>query len=250
MLYHAALFLNLVLDMILQAYLSYLQMVGVGAHTASGKLLSELDGAQQIFESYPMQKSLGNLLFVYCWPSTFFIPFLLEPLIVAWLPKHIGSLLVRSDPKMGGIKAAKCLGLAVMEQGRYADLLFNVGCLACVPFIAPAYLHWTLLALIFSHTYIYMYDHVKVLRWVSHFTCSTPSVHKLAQELFITPVSLLVGAFVFKASEMTGTGELASGILKGNTLWATMALAMCAHAVIHKLALKYIFRNCEDTVDR
>merc|ERR1719384_2694556 len=105
LLYNGALILNLILDMLLQAYLSYLQMVGVGAHTASGKLLGELGTFQEIFESYPMQKSLGKLLFVYCWPCTFFVPFLFEPAVACWAPQHVGRLLVRSDPRLVGLKA-------------------------------------------------------------------------------------------------------------------------------------------------
>ena len=29
----------------------------------------------------------------YCWPCTFFVPFLAEPLAVQWLPKHLAQRL-------------------------------------------------------------------------------------------------------------------------------------------------------------
>ena len=47
-LYSMALILNLFMDITLQAYLSYLQMVGIGAHTAGGKLLKDLTGGQRL----------------------------------------------------------------------------------------------------------------------------------------------------------------------------------------------------------
>lgn len=82
---------------IVAGYLSYLQMVGVGARVADGRLLGSLTSLQEpggkhkvsfekslnimahpqepqlfvspwkeIFESYPMQKSVRKLLFKYC----------------------------------------------------------------------------------------------------------------------------------------------------------------------------------------
>ncbi|CAJ1329462.1 unnamed protein product [Effrenium voratum] len=118
--YNAALILNLILDLALQTYLSYLQMVGVGAHTSDGRLLGDLDSFQQIFESYPVQKSMGKLLFVYCWPCTFFVPFLAEPFAVQWLPKHLGQYIVGADKRIKGENAEKALELGEMEQGRFA----------------------------------------------------------------------------------------------------------------------------------
>jgi len=251
LLYNTALILNFILDMILQAYLSYLQMVGVGAHTADGKKLGHLTVVQEIFESYPMQKSLGNLLFVYCWPCTFLVPFLFEPLMAIWFPKHIGSLFVRSTQNLQRSQAAKALQMAEMEQVRYADIIFNVCCIACVPFMAPAYLHLSLIVLILSHVYIYLYDQVKVLRYVSSFTCSSASIHNLGQQLFAIPISVLVGAMVFKASQLTTSfGGTDAGTLLGRRVWLLTGSAMLFHALFHWVALKVIFSYCQGQVDR
>jgi hypothetical protein len=152
--YNGALILNLVMDIALQAYLSYRQMVGVGAHVADGRLLSDLTSFQQIFESYPIQKSVGKLLFVYCWPCTFLVPFLAEPFAIQWLPWHLAQKLVGANKKIQGGNAEKALELGEMEQGRYADCIFNVILVVCIPFISPAYLAWTFGALIVSHAYI------------------------------------------------------------------------------------------------
>lgn len=117
MFYNAALVLNLALDLVLQTYLSYLQMVGVGVHTADGQLLGSMTDFQDIFESYPMQKSLGKLLFKYCWPCTFFVPFLFEPVVAQFLPKHIAKILVGADPRIRGEMAEKAFELNEMEPG-------------------------------------------------------------------------------------------------------------------------------------
>lgn len=245
-LYNAALILNLVMDIILQAYLSYLHMVGAGAVTANGQLLGNLTSFQEIFESYPMQKSFGNLLLLYCWPCTFLIPFILEPIIVQWLPQHIGTLLVRADTRIKGPLATKTLALGQMEQGRYADVIFNAILLMCIPLVAPAYMHLTFLALIASHVYLYCYDQVKVLRYVVSFSCCTGGVHSLGQQLFVIPVSLLAGALVFKGNQMLGGKELGSGCLQGPMLLFAVVLAMLSHAALHLAALHWIAVTYED----
>merc|ERR1719215_1983897 len=195
--YNSALVLNLALDIVLQAYLSYIQMVGIGAHTAGGKLLGSLTRFQEIFESYPMQKSVGRLLFKYCWPCTFFVPFLAEPFVAQWLPQHISRLLIGADERIKGLNALKASELSEMEQGRYADVIFNVILVTCIHFIAPAYLHMTLLALIISHVYLYCYDQVKVLRYVTRFEFSSPTVHTLGMKLFSIPLSIIAVALCY-----------------------------------------------------
>jgi len=248
--YNSALILNLVMDIALQAYLSYLQMVGVGAHTASGRSLSEMSSFQRIFESYPMQKSLGRLLFKYCWPSTFLVPFVAEPFVAQFLPQHIGKLLVGRYPQLRGIKAVKALELSEMEQGRYADIIFNVILVACIPFVSPAYIHQTFLALLISHLYLYCYDQVKVLRCVMKFDFSSSDVHYLGMQLFAIPVAILAGALVFKANQLSGGKDLGSGVLQGYQLLMGICLAMATHAFLHLLVLYCISQMIDTAVDR
>jgi len=248
--YNLALIVNLILDIMLQAYLSYLQMVGVGAHTADGRLLGEITHFQDIFESYPMQKSVGKLLFKYCWPCTFFVPFLAEPIVAQWLPQHISRLLIGADERIRGRNAVRASELSEMEQGRYADVIFNVILVACIPFIAPAYLHMTLMALIVSHVYLYCYDQVKVLRYVVRFECSSVDVHTLGMKLFAIPVSILAGALVFKANQLSAGKDLGSGLLKGYVLGAAIAGAMFVHGLLHLLMLRLVMTACSTNVDR
>lgn len=243
MFYNAALILNLVMDIALQTYLSYLQMVGVGAHTSDGRLLGSLDSLQQIFESYPIQKSVGKLLFVYCWPCTFFVPFLAEPLAVQWLPKHLAQYIVGANKRIQGENAEKALELGEMEQGRYADCIFNVILLCCIPFISPAYLGMTLAALIFSHGYLYLYDQIKVLRFVRKFNFSDPEVHWLGMQLFAIPCSILAGALVFKANQMSSKSDvLGSGYFQGGSLLAAVVGAAVLHFALHLALLELVVK--------
>lgn len=242
--YNAALILNLVLDILLQGYLSYLQMVGVGARVADGRLLGSLTSLQEIFESYPMQKSVGKLLFKYCWPCTFLVPFVAEPFLAQLGPYHVGSLLLRSNERIRGENAERALELSEMEQGRYADVIFNLILVACIPFIAPAYMLWTYGAFLVSHLYIYWYDHWKTLRWARKFYFSSDEVHWFGQQLLSLPLGILAAALVFKANQMSGgpNAKLGSGVLQGSTLGAAMAGAFVLHVLIHLTLLDMVVK--------
>eukprot|EP00441_Pelagodinium_beii_P015297 CAMPEP_0197655374 /NCGR_PEP_ID=MMETSP1338-20131121/39413_1 /TAXON_ID=43686 ORGANISM="Pelagodinium beii, Strain RCC1491" /NCGR_SAMPLE_ID=MMETSP1338 /ASSEMBLY_ACC=CAM_ASM_000754 /LENGTH=918 /DNA_ID=CAMNT_0043231009 /DNA_START=31 /DNA_END=2787 /DNA_ORIENTATION=+ len=244
--YNSALILNLVMDIGLQTYLSYLQMVGVGAHVADGRLLGSLDSLQEIFESYPVQKSVGKLLFTYCWPCTFLVPFLGEPFGMQWLPWHMGQILVGNDKRIQGENAEKSLELGEMEQGRYADCLFNMVLVCCIPFISPGYLAMTFGALIISHVYLYVYDQCKILRYVRKFNFSGPEVHYLGMQLFAIPCAILAAALVFKANQMSADAEvLGSGYLQGYQVGAACFGAMLVHFIIHLTVLDYVVKPYE-----
>lgn len=240
--YNSSLILNLILDIALQSYLSYLQMVGVGARVADGRKLEEITKFQEIFESYPIQKSVGKLLFKYCWPCTFLVPFAVEPFVAQLLPLHIGQLLIAGNKRIKGELAERALELSEMEQGRYADCIFNLVLVCCIPFIAPAYMGLTLSTFLVSHMFIYAYDHWKTLRYARKFYFSSPEVHWLGQKLFCLPVAILAAALVFKGNQMSGgvNSALGGGYLKDmNLLYGIMA-AFWGHIIIHLLVLEYV----------
>ncbi|CAJ1341936.1 unnamed protein product [Effrenium voratum] len=250
--YNAALILNLIMDIVLQGYLSYLQMVGVGARVADGRLLGSLSSFQEIFESYPMQKSVGKLLFKYCWPCTFLVPFIAEPFVAQLGPYHIGTLLIRSNVRVRGENAERALELSEMEQGRYADVIFNLILVACIPFIAPAYMLMTYGTFMISHIYIYFYDHWKTLRWARKFYFSSDEVHWFGQQLLCLPLGLLASALVFKVNQMSGGvhGGLGAGVLKGQTLGLAMCGAFVAHVVIHLTLLNLVVKPCREDSEK
>lgn len=240
-LYNFALSLNLILDMMLTAFLSYRQMVGRGVHTADGRLLQDLGTYQEIFESYPMQKALGNTIYHYCWPATFFLPFVAEPLALVVFPHHVGCLFIRSRKDLDGKRAEKALALPIMEQARYADVIFNVNLVVLIPFIAPGYMLKVFIPLLFSHVVIYAYDHWKVLRSALRFNWSGDSVNSYAQKLFSVPTGLLAAGLVFKVNQWSGDPKiLGSGYLHGEKMWGCMLCACVVHIVIHLLLLEYL----------
>jgi len=244
--YNSALVLNLAMDIGLQTYLSYLQMVGVGAHVSDGRLLGSLTSLQEIFESYPIQKSMGKLLFKYCWPCTFLVPFLAEPGCVQWLPWHMGQILIGNDKRIKGENAEKALELGEMEQGRYADCLFNLVLVCCIPFISPAYMAWIFGALIVSHIYLYVYDQVKTLRYVRKFNFSGSDVHYLGMQLFAVPCAILAAALFFKINQMSADPEkLGSGFLQGYQIGAACLGVMAVHFFTHLAVLEYLVKPYE-----
>jgi len=137
-----------------------------------------------------------------------------------------------------------------MEQGRYADVIFNVILVTLVPFIAPAYMHMTFLALIISHVYLYCYDQVKVLRYVVSFEISSSDVHTLGMKLFSIPLSVLAGALVFKGNQLTGGQDLGGGFLKDNTLLVAIVGAMSLHVLLHLALLRCVVSGFSADVDR
>merc|ERR1719324_1945931 len=119
----------------MEFFLAHSMLVASGAHTADGRSLESITSYQDIFESYVMQKSLGTRLFAYCFPSTFFIPFLMEPIFAIFFPFQICKLLLRTHPECRGREAEKALDFfAPMDMGRYGDLLLNVNLAVLIVF--------------------------------------------------------------------------------------------------------------------
>jgi len=238
-LYTAAVLLNVSLDMGVTAVVSYRTMVGKGAHTFGGKLISELGSTQDVFESYPMQKSLGNQLFCYCWPSCFFYPFLLEPVFALQLPFHLGKLVLRSHSGVRGRAAERTLtSFMVMDTGRYADVIINMSLTALILFFPTGYLAPTLAALIFSHVYIYFYDHYRVLRCVPGFNYASATIDKCALRLLAVPLGLAVVALIIKRN--TDTCDDGRLCLRGKYLWFLCFDVFCVHLAVHWICLDFI----------
>jgi hypothetical protein len=241
-LYNSALIVNLILDLCLTTGLAYKEMCGQGTRTADGRLLSEIEGLQAILESFPMQHQIGLGLFKYCFPATFLVPFAAEPFAAQIGPYLVGINLVRSNKKMQGENAEKALELSEAEQGRYADVMFNAILIACVPFLAPGYMLKTFAALIFSHIYIYCYDHWRVLRCCTRFWFAGGVVNEFAQKIFAVPIAIIACSALFKWNQMKGaavSSALAAGPMKGATLWWAMAGVFFGHCFLHWMILTY-----------
>lgn len=190
-----------------------------------------------------MQKAIGNNLFKYCWPATFLVPFAAEPFAAQVGPYLVGTYLIRSNKKMTGENAEKALELSEAEQGRYADVMFNAILVCAVPFLAPAYMLITFGALIFSHLYIYFYDHWRVLRCCTRFWFASDTVNTFSQRIFAVPVAMLACGIVFKGNQMEGakvSTKLGAGPLNGPQLWGTMTGVFFGHFFLHLIVLDYV----------
>jgi len=108
----------------------------------------------------------------------------------------------------------------------------------------------TFLALIISHLYLYCYDQVKVLRYVVSFEFSSSDVHTLGMKLFSIPLSILAGALVFKANQLTGGQDLGGGFLKDNILLMAIVGAMLLHVLLHLGLLHCVASGFSAGVDR
>merc|ERR1719498_259659 len=120
--------------------MAYKQMVGLGMKTHAGTKLSEVDTFAEIFGTYAMQKSLGQILFDYSFPSTFLIPFLVEPIVVIIVPYQLMSMIIRSNPAIVGSSAEAYLASTPMDLSRYADVLLNLMLAVLMLFFPGGYL--------------------------------------------------------------------------------------------------------------
>merc|ERR1719265_640730 len=98
-------------------------MEALNFRTYQGMKLADVSNFSTIFESYAIQRSLAESLFAYAWPSTYIIPFCIEPIATIFGPLILMKLIVRTHPEIQGRDAEACLAAASMDMGRYADLI-------------------------------------------------------------------------------------------------------------------------------
>jgi hypothetical protein len=236
-LYVVATMLNLVVDMVMEFLLAYQAAMAAGAHTADGRLLEDLTGFQEIFESYVMQKAVGTRLFEYCFPATFFIPFLMEPIFAIFLPYQICKLLLRTHPECKGREAEKSLNIfAPMDMARYGDLLLDFILSVLIVFFPPGTFLKMMLALVVCHVLIYLYDQYRILRSVPSFDYASDIIDRLVQILMGFPTAFLAAGIVFKGGCLEGSPIC----LKGSNLFFVMVIAFGLTLIIHVILIKMV----------
>ncbi|CAK9048531.1 unnamed protein product [Durusdinium trenchii] len=92
------------------------------------------------FNSYALQRSMGQQLIEYAFPSTFILPFLAEPCAVIFLFSRLFMLFIGSHPELRVWECRSWLAAIELELGRYADCLVNVY-LATMVFFFSWWLH-------------------------------------------------------------------------------------------------------------
>lgn len=239
LLYFTACTLNIMADMSVEYLAGYRALVAAKVHTADGRLLETLTDSQEIFESYPMQKVLGSRLFAYCFPATFLVPFLVEPIFSIFLPFHVSKLLVRTHPEVRGPEAEKAMDFFTpYDLSRYGDVLLNLMLVSFIFFFPSGSILKLFLAFIACHIYIYVYDQYRVLRAVPAFCYSSDVVDRYAQAIMAIPCATLASCFVFKANCVDG-----SYCIRGLSLLWACALAFVCHLLVHYACIFLLVPN-------
>merc|ERR1719161_1755146 len=96
---------NVALDMVTTYFFAFKVMTGLDFRTYHGKRLEDVETFTEKFETYAMQRSLAENTYTYAFPSTFLIPFLIEPFPTILIPLRLGKLIVRTHPEIVGKNA-------------------------------------------------------------------------------------------------------------------------------------------------
>jgi hypothetical protein len=192
--------MQVLLDIVVTYFIALRINVGMNFRTEDGTRLEHVDHFTPQFESYAMQRRLAENAFDYAFPSTYLIPFIIEPFVTIALPLRIGILIVRSHPEVVGKSAEEWLAAIPFDMGRYADLLLNV-VLAIIIFYFPGGFTLRLfLWLAASHVFIYCFDHWRVLRVIPACNFATIDVDWAAQALLAPCCGIILSCLIFKAN--------------------------------------------------
>jgi len=234
-LYSAAILFNVIVDIVVAYNLAYLRMVAAGIRTHDGRLIEEVSSGREIFQSYAMQKELGGQLFSYFFPATVFIPFIIEPVMLYMLPLRLMTTCVRRHRELSRMQSEELFRACSMDLGRYADILVNL-ILATLVFLFPGgYTVLTFGALVFSHLYIYGYDHWRLLRAVPYFCLSSDTLSAWATALLSVPLGILASTVVFKLNCL---GDFPCK--PDHQIYMLCAAAFAIHIVVHMLLLAFV----------
>eukprot|EP00928_Gymnodinium_smaydae_P016344 TRINITY_DN16113_c0_g1_i1.p1 TRINITY_DN16113_c0_g1~~TRINITY_DN16113_c0_g1_i1.p1 ORF type:complete len:1009 (+),score=127.29 TRINITY_DN16113_c0_g1_i1:32-3058(+) len=233
-LYIFALFINLVIDMCLTAAQAYFYAAG---QPSSEEQFASLKDPAEIFYQYVLQKFIAMKLYDYSYPATFLIPFLLEPFIVVLIPWYLISTIVRARKSVSIYSAEKCLCIQPYDQGRYADIMFNVMCAALGFMFVPGGIDHILSGLIISCVWIYFMDHFRVLYYAEKFNYSSPVTHQRVMILWSLPCCVLLCCFISRVNNSYLGTDSFLGLGK---LCTVFAVACIVHYYLHKLLIEVV----------
>jgi hypothetical protein len=221
-------------------------MVGVDMKTYYGTSLKDVDSFAERFETYAMQRELGNTLMDYAFPSTFLIPFLIEPVVTILLPYQLMVWFVRTHPELTGLDCERCLAAAPLDLSRYADLLLNVILAVMILFFPGGFNIKMFLSLALSHIFIYAFDHWRVLYSVPRCTFSKINADRWAQWMCSFPCGLILFCIVFKANtedleeyQPEDAGQHHYAKERENVMLQGI-IAFFIHIIVHTIVLVYV----------
>merc|ERR1719191_1640339 len=115
-LYTIACTINILLGMVTTYYMAAYIMAGLDFRTYNGTPLQDIPTFTEHFESYAIQRSLAENTYAYAFPSTYLIPFLIEPIMTIVLPFELARLYVQTHPEVVGDSAALALVATPMDM--------------------------------------------------------------------------------------------------------------------------------------
>jgi hypothetical protein len=210
--------------------------VGQGFRTYDGTRIEDVAHFTDQFETYGMQRLMAENAYRYAWPSTFLVPFVLEPIVTVLVPYQLGKLVIRTHHDIKGHTAEAYLAAFDFDLGRYADILLNVF-LGILIFYFPGGYTWTLFyGMCVSHIVIYIFDHWRVLNVIPAVKIVSSQVDWWAQVTLGACCSMILSALVFKANCESYSGYCD----KDYTLIIRCSVAAAVHFVAHTLILIYV----------
>merc|ERR1719277_1530129 len=130
----------------------------------------------------------------YSFPSTFLVPFVIEPIVTVYLPYKLMMLVVRSYPSIKIYDAEKFLTPLPMDLSRYADVMLNVMLAVLVFYFPGGFAHRMFWALAGSHLVIYVLDQYKVLRCIPNCYFASFDVDLAAQWMLCIPCATIASS--------------------------------------------------------
>jgi len=243
--YTLACIVNVLLDLVTSYYFVLERAKALELRTYGGSRMWELPTVKERFESYAMQRLLGENMFYYAVPSTYLVCFLIEPLMTIFLPLQLSMWLVRSEPSIHNRHAEGLLVGPDMDMGRYADILLNVVLGIFMFFFPGGYTHSIFFWLGFSHMYIYCYDQWRLLRSVPKFCIRSNHVDQCACVMLVPCCGLILSAMVFKAN--------CTGAIEGFCTESHVTVfAFVIHCVVHLfllISLVPIFAHSDSAIN-
>lgn len=197
--YTVAVMCNICLDLLISGMIAYTTSVSRHARTFDGRRIQDLGSWHDVIEAYDIQRELGVQLSAYCFPATFLLPYILEPICANWFTFHLARRVVRVFPWLRGYTAEKAMRIFIpMDSGRYADLLVSITMATFIFFVPSGYSFSILLTLTLSNLYIFFLDIYRILRACPSFSISSMFVDQCALYWMCIPTTIIANAFIFK----------------------------------------------------
>jgi hypothetical protein len=237
-LYLIACMINVLLDMAVTYATALKVMRGLDFRNYWGTRLDDIHSFTEQFETYAMQRSLGGNTFAYAFPSTFLVPFLLEPFVTIVVPYQLGKLIVRTHKEVQGPDAEAFLVAFDFDLGRYADILLNVFLGILIFWFPGGYIHTLFYGMFISHIVIYAFDHWRVLHAIPSVKIVSQQVDWWAQVVMVGCCGMILSSLAFKLNcETYAPGGFC---LKDFQLIQACTLVGVAHCVVHMLLLVFL----------